>query len=410
MKRREFITGLAVAGLSGRIAWARARGLSILQGMTDATTSQFTVLAPRGRPFRFEIEPFASVTSETVGRPFSDFEVHKLRVEGLSLGTRYILRVYEGQAVVEEREFGALDLSPRAVKAAFLSCQLDFLHNAGCWRALDAADPEILFFLGDNVYADRTSLISKKPADPRQLWERYVQTRQSVDFYFQKRLRPVIAIWDDHDFGGDNLGREYPYAAESREVFETFFAQTDNEALTMGPGIARRFTAFGADFFLLDCRTFRDKRMLGEEQTDWLASHIRPRATWLLSGSQFFGGYTRQDSFEQLSADFTSFKEMLRAREGLYCLASGDVHFSEVMDIEAAQLGHPTFELVASSIHSFTVPFADKRFHNPRRRVSTASHNFVIFEGEFGEDRVEGMISCYADGRVAYRVEALASR
>jgi hypothetical protein len=94
----------------------------------------------------------------------------------------------------------------------------------------------------------------------------------------------------------------------------------------------------------------------------------------------------------------------------LFAFGSGDVHFSEVMEIEAAELGYPTFEIVSSSIHSYTFPGHENRFSNPRRRASTSSHNFVIFEGIFGEDSIEGTVSAWSGGRRDFHTAVLAKR
>lgn len=402
------------------------QGFSILQGMTDETSAQFSLLLPRQSEWKIEIaDPGAegatpAVSPVTVSmRDFSDFAVHKLKVEGLRLGRDYTLRVREVPtgAIKDERTFGALDLSRRAVKLGFLSCACDHLHRDDIWERLESERPEMVFFLGDNVYGDLPRLITVRRADPRQLWERYVQTRNRVAFYFQKRLTPVLAIWDDHDFGGNNLSRENPYKDDARLIFETFFAQEDRAALIHGPGIARRFSAFGADFFLLDGRTYRDaggqadSRMFGSTLEKWLFPNVQAKPTWLLNGSVFYGAYTGKDSFEgNYANDFARFIARLRETEGLFCFGSGDVHFSELMDIEKEQLGYPTFEMISSSVHSFTFPGHEWRWHNARRRTATSAHNFSIFEGEFAEDGLNGSITSYSSRAVEYRKDVSVRR
>jgi hypothetical protein len=397
-------------------------GLSIMQGMTDETTAQFSIVAGSGN-YSFEVvrqdgaENAVELTANFYTRSFSQDRVFRLNVTGLELGPVYRLRVLDEKGMVkDEREFKALDLSERSVKAAFISCQLDLLHRDDIWQRLLEQKPEIVFFMGDNVYADRTSFLNKNPADEKQLWERYVLTRNRVAFYFQKRLIPVIATWDDHDFGADNQGRRFPWKEASHEIFETFMAQDPRPALIAGPGVARKFSAFGADFFMLDGRSFRDDpgvtgaKMLGASQEKWFFESIQPRASWLLTGSLFYGGYTGGESFEAYGDDFKNFNRRLKDSGGLFCYGSGDVHFSEFMEIEAAQLGYKTFEMVSSSIHSYTFPGHENRFSNPRRRASTSSHNFVIFEGTFGEDKIDGVITAITANRADFTMAARVSR
>jgi phosphodiesterase/alkaline phosphatase D-like protein len=430
LNRRAFLGSLLATGVSAAAATESTdsflfreeskKGFSIMQGMTDETSAQFSLLLPTSSDWTIEVLPAGLTTSvEIVSRPYSGYAVHKLFVDGLQLGTTYQLRVKAADgAVWDEREFGALDLSPRPVRLAFLSCILDLLHRDDIWRRLETQKPEAVLFLGDNVYADRTSFINKNPADERQLWERYVLTRNRVLFYYRRRLVPVVATWDDHDFGADNAYRDFPAAEASRFTFDAFFAQSPRPSLTAGPGIARRWRAFGADFVFLDGRTFRDNaaeagaKILGAEQERWLLDgSVAGRPTWLINGSLFFGGYQSVENFEgSYRKDFANFLTSLSASPAMYCFASGDVHFSEVMDIEPAKIGYATIELVASSVHSYTFPGHENRYSNPRRRMSSSSHNFVIFEGTFADARLEGTLICNSATREDFRTTIAVQR
>jgi len=436
LNRREFLGALLATGVSAHAqprgenpdSWLfredRKRGFSILQGMTDENSSQFSLVLPKAGAWKVEVVPKDGMAAaieyseELISRPYSDFAVYKVAVSGLELGREYLLRVSDGRGTLQdERDFTALDLSLRRVRLAFVSCALDLLHRDDIWRQFEVQNPEVALFLGDNVYADRTSFINKRPADEKQLWERYVLTRNRVLMYFQRRLRPVLATWDDHDYGADNAGREFEHKEAARFTFETFFAQQDRPSLAGGPGVSKRWSAFGADLVLLDGRTFRDEpgragsKLLGSEQEEWLLEGVRGVPTWLMSGSQFYGGYTGRDSYEgPFSADFKELIAKLSVTPGLYCFASGDVHFSEVMDIEPAQLGYSTFELVSSSIHSYTFPGHENRFRNRRRRAATSAHNFVIFEGRFDGGRIQGELVSYSATRAEFRATVLVER
>ncbi|MGE0525793.1 MAG: alkaline phosphatase D family protein [Bdellovibrionales bacterium] len=436
MERRQFLALLAGLGMSAHArtslgsgtvepeSWlfeqSQKIGFSIVQGMTDEVSAQFSLVLPKRVSWGIEVldeqgrHPRDLQQNLTiVERPHSDQAVYKLELRGLELGREYRLRVNDDQGILrDERDFRALDLSSRSVRLAFASCANDSLHRDDIWHRFEQCDPDMVFFLGDNVYADNTSLITRSPADEEQLWLRYVETRNRIAFYFQRRLKPVLAIWDDHDFGFDNRGRQFQYKEASKFVFDTFWAQSERASLVHGPGIAKRFSAFGADFFLMDGRSFRDsagfsgRRMFGSAQEEWLFQNVHPRASFLLNGSVFYGAYTGKDSFEgQFGRDFSDFIAKLANTDGLFCFGAGDVHFSEVMDIEPAQLGYRTFEMVSSSIHSFSIPGHEWRFgRNPRRRQSNSRHNFTVFEGEFGEDRIQGNIASYSADGEEFRV------
>ena len=57
------------------------------------------------------------------------------------------------------------------------------------------------------------------------LWRRHAEARMTLEIYYSKRLYPIFATWDDHDFGKNDAGKQFPYVPEAhrwggREVFE----------------------------------------------------------------------------------------------------------------------------------------------------------------------------------------------
>lgn len=387
-------------------------GFPILQGMTDETMAQFTVVLPKGT--NYTVVTSAPQTEITRIHEFetSDFCVWGFKATGLELDQTYALQFIDSKGEVkDQREFSALNLSARKVRLGIVSCAMDHLHRDDIWREFEKQKPDLALFIGDNVYCDRRALNEKVDIpDPQLIWDRYVATRQRVAFYFQKRLTPTLAIWDDHDFGGNNSLKSFPYVKETTDTFNAFFAQEAGPSLIAGPGIARKLSAFGGDLFMLDGRSFRSEpkvsggSMFGDTQMAWIKSQLRPTGTLLLNGSVFFGGYGDFESHEgDFPSDFKNFLEVVRASGARAAFASGDVHFSEIMDIEPELLGYPTFELVSSSIHSLTFPGHHDRYKNPRRRDADSSHNFLIFEGEFLPSGIRGEAICWVPGYDMFR-------
>lgn len=433
LSRREFLTAMAAAGFYTPFATGRELeptrniqpGYSVLQGMTDENSAQFSIVLPKNKNWKFRVigvftnlQFMRELSSQIFTRDFSEFAVHKIFVDGLQLHQEYELQIStEKGEVVDRRIFKALDLSARSVRLALASCSVDHINREDVWYRVGEQRPDLFIFVGDSVYTDRVHLLYTRKPDPEQIWNRYVDTRNRVSFYFQKHLIPTLAIWDDHDYGGNNVGRSFRYRSETTQIFETFFAQDERPNLVPGPGVSRKFSAFNADFFLLDGRSFRDtsKRQdadfFGREQESWFFNNINPRATFILSGSVFYGAYTNKDSFEgQFQKSFERFVSGVKSSEALACLGSGDVHFSEVMKIESKQFGYESFELVSSSLHSGTFPGHQYRFRNERRLESTSSHNFVIFEGEFSDDRIFGSAASYSGGGQEYQIDVTARR
>ena len=83
------------------------------------------------------------------------------------------------------------------------------------WQAVTAFAPDVLLLLGDNVYGDTE--------DMAVLREKYGRLAANAGFAALRAQVPIIAVWDDHDFGADDAGREYPLRRESQQVFLDFF-------------------------------------------------------------------------------------------------------------------------------------------------------------------------------------------
>ncbi len=121
------------------------------------------------------------------------------------------------------------------------------------WDAIVAAKPELFLFLGDNIYGD-----SK---DMNVLRGKYDELAAKPGFQKLLATCPILATWDDHDYGADDVGVEYPMKVESQKLFLDFFNEPTNsprrkresvyDAKVFGP-VGRR-----VQIILLDTRYFR---------------------------------------------------------------------------------------------------------------------------------------------------------
>ena len=98
---------------------------------------------------------------------------------------------------------------------------------------------------------------------------------------------PQYAIWDDHDFGPNDAGRNYIFKNESRAIFNDYWLNpTSGENKE---GIYTMMNYGDVDFFLLDDRFFRsdvnladtinnivneDKAYFGKLQLNWLKNSL----------------------------------------------------------------------------------------------------------------------------------------
>lgn len=363
--------------------------LSILQGITTPKSTAVSVVAPRQRNLRVLLEDTESSrqhepaerSTETFGE--SPWKVVKASFAGLRPNHRYQLTVGSEDGSIRDQRYleTFAEGGSKRIKFAVASCMDDSYEDiqGPMWRSLLAKDPDVIFMIGDNVYADRhhgSKAFEETP--PRAIWQRYVQTRNTLAVFKAESLKPVLAVWDDHDFGVNNGGRSYEWKEESAEIFRTFFAQPAVAGhLEKGPGVSSAWQHAGQRFVFLDDRTFRtpnretrqDQTHFGTAQEEWLFELLEQKApTWLVSGDQFFGGYHRFESYEgNHPQSFRTFLERLRGTRSRVAFLSGDRHLTELMEIEPEATGYPTYELTSSGIHAVTFEDAWEGAPNERQ-------------------------------------------
>ena len=52
-----------------------------------------------------------------------------------------------------------------------------------------------------------------------------------------KKTCPILATWDDHDYGANDAGSEYPLKAESQKIFLDFFDEPVDSERYKTPGV-----------------------------------------------------------------------------------------------------------------------------------------------------------------------------
>lgn len=276
-------------------------------------------------------------------------------------------------------------------KIAFGSCGEQYKPQPVLERVVEQK-PDLFIYLGDNIYSDTESLDTLK--------KNYQILANRPEFQKLKAEVPIIATWDDHDYGWNDSGRHYRLRKESKEVFLNFFGVAD-ETVKEHDGIyytiVKEVAGKKIQFIMLDMRTFRDKllkysgnrqgqagydyemdyspyttsdsTMLGEAQWKWLEAKLREPADLRIIGSSTqFGithnGYEAWANFPHEQKRFTDLIKSTRANGVLFI--SGDVHYAEVSRLTAEGL-YPIYDVTASGITS-TWDFAtpnDNRIDGP---------------------------------------------
>ncbi len=375
---------------------AHRPGLPIHQAFADATSTLLTVVRETGRSLAYRAEDSEGrplpVKVYTHSRNDSKWGVDLLMIDGLALNADHRLFVAsEKGEPIDRRVFRALDLKNPDARVCVISCTSDANHRrqSRMWDSLKAVAPDVVFCIGDAVYIEETigEIIIPEESPPEKIWRRFVETRQALDFFRFERLIPMMAIWDDHDFGHNGSGESFRYKFDSKLCFETFFPRPRNsERFEPGPGLAFRWDAFGTRFIFLDGRFFRRNASLGASgthwgvmQKGWLQTQMAasPHPIWLLNGCQFLGDWIFNDSvIRNHPEDLKWLFERMRGSGPPVTLFSGDVHYSEIVQLPPADVGGAFYEITSSSMH--TVPGAPFLNNRTKRLAVTRDNNFVV--------------------------------
>lgn len=261
----------------------------------------------------------------------------------------------------------AVDRDQPLERIAFGSCSDEDVEQP-LWAPILHSDPQLWVWLGDNIYADTE--------DMELMWAKYEMQLADAGYSALRARIPVIGTWDDHDYGANNAGREYPRRAESQQLLLDFLGVPANSPRRRREGVYSSET-YGPEgkrvkVILLDVRYHRDQRgsngeMLGEEQWRWLEHELRgsDAAVHLIgSGIQVLPVDHPYEKWENFPAERERLLTLI-AETGApgVILLSGDRHIAEIMRIEDARIGYPVYEVTASGMtHSWESADEENRY------------------------------------------------
>ncbi|NNE35531.1 MAG: alkaline phosphatase family protein, partial [Rhodothermales bacterium] len=144
------------------------------------------------------------------------------------------------------------DYSDAIDTITFGSCARETDPQPIWWSILDA-DPDVFLFTGDNIYGDTD--------DMQVMRNKYDSLGAKPGYDALRRTIPVMATWDDHDYGRNDAGSEYEYRQQSQEEFLRFFEVPRSSPRWSREGVysAKTFGPVGrrTQIIMLDTRYFR---------------------------------------------------------------------------------------------------------------------------------------------------------
>ena len=360
-----FITGISVSArpfknLPPKVL-AEHRQFSIMQGVTSKNYSSINILRNKIDKKKYlkikitEKESGKELGSKNIAiKKFNiaNSELYELKIK-FSSAKNYLLYVSDSDSV-DIREFSNYDQQKANFKVAICSCLNDnyFSEQIKSWNSVSKLNPDYIFLIGDNVYADIGDKLSElNGCKPERLLNRYIETRTRLELFYLKQLIPIAMIWDDHDYGKNNGGSDYKYKFASKRIFKDFSLNENPEISEDGLGVGFKLKLANINFLFLDDRFYRDKKYhFGTEQEDWLFKNLEasenakkadiienpePSQSVIISGDQFFGKYHPFESFEgNHQENFKKFIEKISNLKLTPLFISGDRHISELQKIE----------------------------------------------------------------------------
>ena len=245
--------------------------------------------------------------------------------------------------------------APPRFRIAFGSCN-DTRRPQPIWAAIRAQSPDVWVWLGDNVYADTTDMTAMRGL--------YDALRAEPGYAALRASTHVIGTWDDHDYGHNNAGREYPRRAEAQQVLLDFLDEPPNTPRRAQEGVYASYD-FGTPphqvrVILLDTRYHRDPigsggDLLGGVQWTWLEQQLRgsPAAVHVIGSSVQV--VAEEHPFEKW-ANFPAAREHLlrlisESGAANPVVISGDRHFAELSRLVLPPAGPELYDLTSSSLN-----------------------------------------------------------
>jgi len=237
------------------------------------------------------------------------------------------------------------------------------------FETITRQQPDLFVFLGDNIYGDTD--------DMDVLRAKYSKLGADPGFAALRKTCPILATWDDHDYGVNDGGADYSKRVESQQVFLDFWQAPADSPRRSRPGIydAHVFGSEGrrVQIILLDTRYFRSplktgerrvggpyvpdndpsKTMLGDAQWEWLAMQLRlPAELRIIATSiQSIAQDAGQETWSNLPREQARlFKLIDDTKASGVVFISGDRHWAELSAV-TENVPYTLYDLTSSSFN-----------------------------------------------------------
>lgn len=225
------------------------------------------------------------------------------------------------------------------------------------FQSMARHDPDLMLWLGDNVYYREADWYSRTG-----MLYRNTHTRKLPEMQELLAKTNHYAVWDDHDYGPNNSDGSFARKDLALETFRLFWA---NPSYGVGdiPGAISMFEWGDAHFFMLDNRYHRSpnrmrtrqRTMLGKAQLDWLIEALvssPARFKFVMIGGQVLNSVEAFENYANVAPEERRYLLQMIIQERIrnVIFLTGDRHHSELSQYE--QDGITIYDFTVSPLTS----------------------------------------------------------
>ncbi|MGB0371896.1 MAG: alkaline phosphatase D family protein [Opitutales bacterium] len=223
-------------------------------------------------------------------------------------------------------------------------------------------DPDLMLWLGDNVYYREYDFESRNG-----MIHRWTHDRQTPEIRALFANSIHLATWDDHDYGPNDIGASFTLKDTAKEIFDLMWPNPSSGTREI-PGIFTFYNWGDVNIFMLDNRFYlstapgdpeafgKEKSMLGRKQVDWLVDHLiwaqsqmwtdsksyPARFNLICTGNQVLNNSGNSHGYRAFKKEWQYLIDrIVHEKIAGVVFLSGDVHFGEVNRLDYIGGGMP---------------------------------------------------------------------
>ncbi len=267
-----------------------------------------------------------------------------------------------------------LNYNPKVIRTIAVGSCSDQRRPMYHWKSINNKNPDLLILTGDNVYGDF------KDENAFELIEAYSKLESNDDFKYLAKHVPIVATWDDHDYGLNDGGVLWKHKLVSKKLFLDFFDIPLDDIRRKRQGIYKEYilekNKRKIQIILLDTRTFRspvlkikssaivgqgkyapdkeiNKTILGSAQWRWLEEKLRIPVDirLLISSIQVISdvhGWEKWGNFPYERERILNL--LLKSKSKAVIIISGDRHIGSIYSYGGLN-GGILYELTSSALN-----------------------------------------------------------